>query len=47
MEVIIAEYKKLGRLEWWDWYFPHPDYEPTSKGRKHLIGKLYWRYGKE
>jgi len=44
MEIITAEYKVLfWRLEYWDWWFPHPDYTPEAHGRKHLFWKIYWR----
>lgn len=41
--IITGEYKSIGRLEWWDWWFPHPDFDPVNNGRVHLFGKLYFR----
>lgn len=42
-ELIVSEYKSLWRLEYWRWFFPHPDYDPENNGRIHLFGKFYWR----
>lgn len=43
MEVITGEYKAFWRLEYWMWFFPHPDYDPVNNGRVHLFWKFYWR----
>ena len=43
LEVIIGEYYKLWRLEYWKWFFPHAHYDPVNRGRVHLIGKFYWK----
>ena len=41
--IITGEYKHLWRFEWWDWFLPHEDFDPSFHGRKHLFGKLYFR----
>lgn len=42
-EVIVGEHIDFWRLEYWKWFFPHPNYEPTNNGRIHLFGNFYWR----
>lgn len=42
-EVIVGEHRDFWRLEYWSWFFPHPNYDPINNERVHLIGKLYWR----
>ncbi len=42
-EVITGEHLNFGRLEYWTWFFPHPNYDPVNNGRIHIIGKFYWR----
>ena len=43
--LITGEYKNFWRFEVWDWFLPHPDYDPACNGRVHIIGKLYFRIG--
>ena len=38
-EVVTGNYWNIGRLEYWIWFFPMK----CPEGRKHLIGKFYWR----
>lgn len=42
-DIITGEYKKFWRFEYWKWFLPHDDFDPTCNGRKHLFGKLYFR----
>ena len=41
--IITGEYKSFWRFEWWDWFLPHENFDPSCHGRKHLFGKLYFR----